>query len=270
MVAAGIDGTTRIMGVIGDPIAQIMTPTAINPLFAGMGANIVCVPVHVRAAELGAAWQGFKAIRSLVGFGVTLPHKQAALKLCDSLDPLAERVGAVNLVRREADGSLRGYQFDGKGFVRGLRDRGHDVQGRHCLMVGAGGAAVAIAFALVEQGIASLTIANRTRAKAEELAETLNLAFGRTVAAAGNAVPAGGQIVVNATSLGLSSDDPLPLDPAAIDETMLVAEVVAKPEITALLAAARDRGATIHSGIHMIHGQVGMIAEHLAELWGGQ
>ena len=71
MVAAGIDGTTRIMGVIGDPIAQIMTPTAINPLFAGMGANIVCVPVHVRAAELGAAWQGFKAIRSLIDHAAT-------------------------------------------------------------------------------------------------------------------------------------------------------------------------------------------------------
>lgn len=112
-----IGGTTRLMGVIGDPIVQARTPGAINPIFAAMGADIVCVPLHVPAADLATCWAGLKAMPNLVGFGITLPHKQAALALCDSLDPLAERVGAVNLVRREADGSFRGYQFDGAGFL---------------------------------------------------------------------------------------------------------------------------------------------------------
>src|SRR3954447_3330013 len=109
------------MGIIGDPIAQAKTPKAINPLFAARGADIVCVPLHVPARALREVWPGLKAMPNLVGFGVTLPHKQSVLELCDSLDPVAARVGAVNLVRRERDGSLRGCQFDGKGFVRGLQ-----------------------------------------------------------------------------------------------------------------------------------------------------
>ncbi|BCH27214.1 shikimate dehydrogenase family protein [Mesorhizobium sp. L-8-3] len=256
------------MGVIGDPIAQIMTPVNINPIFAELGADIVCVPLHVRTERLEEAWKGLRAIESIVGFGVTIPHKQQVLRLCDSLDPLAERVGAVNLVRREADGSLRGYQFDGKGFVGGLKREGHVVAGRDCLMIGAGGAAIAIAFALAEDGAASLVVANRTASKAEELADLVNAAFGRRFARAGAAEPRPGQLVVNATSLGLSPDDALPVAADGLDGTMLVAEVVAKPEITPLLEVARERGAAIHSGIHMIRGQVRPIAEHIARLWG--
>lgn len=262
-----IDGLTKVMGIIGDPIAQVKTPEAINPIFRELGANIVCVPFHIRAERLETAWHGLHATESIIGFGITLPHKQPALALCDSLDPLAERVGAVNLVRREADGSFRGYQFDGKGFVRGLKATGHTLEGRHCLMVGAGGAAVAIAFALVDEGVASLTIANRTASKAEALARVVNEAAGKQVASAGPAEAQAGHLVINATSLGLNADDPLPLAPDIIDETMLVAEVIAKPEITPLLDAAAARGAATHSGIHMIRNQVDLIARHMAELW---
>ena len=264
--ALAVNGSTKIMGVIGDPIAQVMTPTTINPIFAARGANIVCVPLHISARELDTAWAGLKALRNLIGFGITLPHKQAALALCDSLDPLAKRVGAVNLVRREADGAFRGYQFDGKGFVRGLKAQGHTLSGSHCLMVGAGGAAIAIAFALAEEGAASLTIANRTRTKAEELADAVNRAMGRSFARAGDPRPTPGEIIINATSLGLSVSDPLPIDASLVDETMLVAEVIAKPEVTPLLKAARARGARVHSGIHMIRGQVDLIAAHMAEV----
>lgn len=263
-----IEGSTRVMGVIGDPVAQIMTPANINPIFAELGADIVCVPFHTRAERLDEAWKGLLAVESVVGFGVTIPHKRQALRLCNSLDPLAERVGAVNLVRREADGSFRGYQFDGKGFVGGLKREGNIVAGRDCLMVGAGGAAIAIAFELAEQGAGSLVIANRTTSKAEELADLVNAAYGRRFAGVGEAVPRPGDLVVNATSLGLDPDDALPVAVERLDATMLVAEVVAKPEITPLLEAAQARGAAIHSGIHMIRGQVGAIAEHIAGLWG--
>lgn len=263
-----IGGKTRLMGVIGDPIAQAKTPGAINPIFAAKGADIACVPLHVPATELDTCWAGLKAMPNLVGFGITLPHKQAALALCDSLDPVAERVGAVNLVRRETDGSLRGYQFDGAGFLRGLLDAGITVGGRSCLMVGAGGAAVAIAFSLAEAGAAEIVVANRTRAKAEALAAKVNADLGRSLARAGDPVPAVGQLVVNATSLGLKTDDPLPLDPGTLEPGMTMAEVIADPVHTPLLEAARARGVEIHSGMRMIEGQVGAIADHIAELWG--
>lgn len=267
-MAVTINGTTRLMGVIGDPIAQARTPGAINPIFAAKGADIACVPLHVPSAELATVWAGLRAMSNLVGFGITLPHKQQALDLCDSLDPVAARVGAVNLVRREADGSLRGYQFDGAGFVRGLRTADIAIEGRSCLMVGAGGAAVAIAFALAEAGAAEIVVANRTRDKAEALAAKVNADLGREVARAGDPLPQAGQLVVNATSLGLKDSDPLPLDPALLHPGMTMAEVIAQPEVTALLRAAEARGVQVHSGLRMIEGQVGAIADHICELWG--
>ncbi|WP_336509826.1 shikimate dehydrogenase [Agrobacterium tumefaciens] len=263
-----IRGTTRLMGVIGDPIAQAKTPAAINPLFAERGADIACVPLHVPASDLPTIWAGLKAMPNLIGFGITLPHKQTAIELCDSLDPVAERVGAVNVVRREKDGSFRGYQFDGKGFVRGLLTKGIVIEGRDVLLVGAGGAAVAIAFALVEAGARGITVSNRTTEKAEALAATVNAGFGRAVAKAGKAEPEAGALVVNATSLGLKETDALPLDALLLKPGMTLAEVIAQPETTPLLSLADRRGVQVHSGIHMITGQVGLIADHLCELWG--
>lgn len=258
-----IGGGTRLMGVIGDPVAQVQTPGAINPIFASMGADIVCVPMHVPAADLRTCWAGLRAMSNVVAFGVTLPHKQRVLTLCDSLDPVADRVGAVNVVIRQADGSLRGFQFDGQGFVRGLQTANIRIRGRSCLMIGAGGAAVAIAFALAQAGASEIVIANRTRSKAIELADKLNGVLGSSLARAGDAAPESGQLVINATSLGLQATDPMPLEPALLNPGMTVAEVVAHPEFTPLLQAARARGVEVHSGLRMIEGQVGVIAEHV-------
>lgn len=263
-----IGGATRLMGVIGDPIAQARTPGAINPIFAAKGADIVCVPLHIPAASLADCWSGLKAVPNVVAFGVTLPHKQAVLPLCDSLDPVAERVGAVNMVIRQSDGSFRGYQFDGQGFVRGLVNADIVIEGRSCLMVGAGGAAVAIAFALAEAGASELVIANRTRDKAEALAHKLNDDLGRTYARAGEPEPQSGQLIINATSLGLKPDDAMPLDPALLSPGMTVAEVIAQPEVTLLLEAAKAKGIEAHSGLRMIEGQVGVIADHVCAIWG--
>ncbi len=260
-----VNGDTLIMGVIGDPIAQIRTPQLINPLFAARGANIKCVPFHVAAEDLSSAWESFKSIRNLIGLGVTVPHKTTVPALCDSLDAAAIRVGAVNVVRREADGSLRGYQFDGRGFVRGLLSQGHQPSGRNCLLVGAGGAAAGIAYALEEAGATSLQIANRNVSRAESLASRLNEDLQFEFARTSDPVPQSGDLVINATSLGMEENDPLPVDSDRIDETMLIADVVANPEVTSFLKAARDRGAMIHSGVHMIRNQIDLIAQHMLE-----
>ncbi|MDR6819836.1 shikimate dehydrogenase [Neorhizobium sp. 2083] len=262
-----IRGTTKLIGIIGDPIVQAKSPAAVNPLFAARGADIVSVPLHVPAKDLPTIWAGLKAMPNLVGFGITLPHKQTAIDLCDSLDPVAERVGAVNLVRREKDGSFRGYQFDGKGFVRGLQSKGITIEGRDALIVGAGGASVAIAFALVEAGAISITVSNRTADKAEALAEAVNADFGRQVAKAGRPKPEAGQLVINATSLGLHDTDALPLDPDLLQPGMTFAEVIAQPETTRLLALAAVKGVETHSGMHMITGQADLTVDHICELW---
>lgn len=262
-----IRGTTKLIGIIGDPIVQAKTPAAVNPLFAARGADIISVPFHVPARDLPTIWAGLKAMPNVVGFGITLPHKQTAVDLCDSLDPVATRVGAVNLVRREKDGSFRGYQFDGKGFVRGLQSKGITIGGRDALIVGAGGASVAIAFALVEAGARSITVSNRTVDKAEALAEAVNADFGRKVAKAGGPKPEAGQLVINATSLGLHDTDALPLDADVLQPGMTFAEVIAQPETTRLLALAAARGVETHSGMHMITGQADLTVDHICELW---
>lgn len=126
---------------------------------------------------------------------------------------------------------------------------------------------MAIAFALAGVGAKSLTTANRTPDNAEKLAHELNEADSAMVYRAGPAEPKPGQLVINATSLGMRPGNLLPVDAEAIDDTLTIAEVVAKPEITHLLELAAARGARTHSGLHMTHGQVGLIADHLIELW---
>lgn len=262
-----ITGSTRLIGMIGDPIKQVRTPTTINAIFTSRGVDIKCVPLQVPATDLETVWAGLVATPNLIGFGITLPHKQKAVELCDSLDPVAERVGAVNVVRRELDGSFRGYQFDGKGFVRGLSANGIRYENRDVLMIGAGGAAVAIAFALANANVSSITITNRTPDKADALADIINTAFGRKIARAGAAEPKAQQLVINATSLGLNQTDTLPLDTKLLLPGMTIAEVIAQPETTQLLSIAKTLGVETHSGIHMIKGQVGLIADHFCELW---
>lgn len=261
-----VDGATSLMGVIGDPVCQVKTPQLINPIFADLGANILCVPIRIPVPDLPSAWRGMKAMGNLIGFGVTLPHKRQVLPLCDSLDQEAERVGAVNVVRRETDGSFRGYQFDGTGFLRGLMAQGHDPRGMDCLILGAGGAAAAVAFKMLDAGVTSLTIVNRTASKAESLAAYLNRQTGDNRAVAAPAPSAGHELVINATSLGLRDDDPLPLPADSLRPDMLVADVIANPEITRFLEVARARGAAVHPGTHMVRNQVDLIARHLIEV----
>lgn len=259
-----VDGRTRLFGVIGDPIRQIKTPGAINPVFSKMGVNVLCLPIHVNVGELDSAWVVFRKMRNLVGLGITLPHKNTVLNLCDYLEPAAKQIGAVNCVRRGADGSMIGAQFDGIGFIQGLLDQGHDPRGKQVLLVGAGGAAQAIAFALVDSGVSRLVVANRTEKRAVAIQSMLGHYDGGVEVEIGSADPSGFDLVVNATSLGLRPEDPLPLDVNRLEQGTLVAEVVASPQETTLLKKARERGCVTQSGMHMIHGQVRLIASYVS------
>lgn len=264
-----IEGHTRLMAIMGDPVKQVRSPAVLNEIFTARNAGIACFPLHVSSADLRTAWDGLRSMANVVGFGVTVPHKQAVLSLCDSLDPMAERLGAVNLVRRERDGSLRGYQFDGLGFVGGLRARGIALTGRRCQIIGAGGAATAIAFALADARVSAIAILNRDAERAERLVAAVNEASGKAIAYAGSLELASGCLIINATSLGMRDSDPLPFSAAGLRPGMIVADVIAQPRFTRLLTAARERGARVHPGIHMINGQAPAIADCICEIWKG-
>jgi shikimate dehydrogenase len=166
----------------------------------------------------------------------------------------------VNAIRREPDGSLTGGQFDGEGFVAGLRAAGHVVAGRRILMAGAGGAAAGIGFALLRHGAAFLTLYNRSTARAESLAERLRAAFPDAAVTTGGPNPTGHDIIVNATSLGLKPGDALPIDAAGLAPPMLAAEVVMEPEVTPFLAEAARRGCATHGGQPMLAEQIAILA----------
>jgi len=260
-----ITGNTKVFAIIADPVAQIRTPELINAYFSERGIDAILVPFHVSSANLVPLMDSLRTLHNFGGLVVTVPHKKAAADLCDRLERTASTVGATNIIRREPDGSFVGDMFDGEGFVAGLRSQGHEPAGLRVLMVGAGGAASAIAFALMQAGVAYLGIANRTRARAAEIALRVRLALPHAAIDAVDADPKGYDMVINATSLGMRADDPLPLDMTRVDASTLVAEVIAKPPMTALLQAAQQRGCRIHEGRHMLQAQIELMARFLLD-----
>jgi shikimate dehydrogenase len=232
---------------------------AFNSYFSAHGIDAVCFAIHIDRDDLPTGWAGLKSIRNLDGFIVTAPHKAGAGALCDVLERDGVHTGIANTVRREKDGSFTGTLLDGRGFVAGMRSAGHEVTGRRVYLAGAGGAGTALAFALADSGVAALTIQNRTASKAEVLAGKVGAAYPKCDVRQGTRNAAGHDIVINATALGLNPDDGFAFDISSADPAALFAEVVMKPEYTPLLVDARKRGHTVHSGTHMLDGQLAMM-----------
>ncbi|MER8880742.1 shikimate dehydrogenase [Mesorhizobium sp. M0684] len=258
-----IDGETRVFGIIADPVGQIKTPKAMNEIIAERNSNAVFIPFHVEAAKLATFVVGLATWKNLPGFTLTIPHKEATLALCAQLGPIAQITGSVNAVRKRSDGSWEGETFDGIGFVAGLKANGINPSGATVRLHGAGGAAKAIAAALAQAGAARIFISNRSRDRAQELVDRINVVFANRCAVFDNNDFNGADIVVNATSLGLNPEDPLPFDPDRLKPEQIVAEVVMKPDVTPLLQEAALRGCRVHKGIHMLIHQAREIADFL-------
>lgn len=255
-----ISGKTRVFGCIADPIGHVRAPSVFNPLFEKHGVDAVMVPLHIRPEDLASAVAGLRAMPNFGGMAITLPHKETIVAHCDGIGRMGRLVGAVNFAAFDADRRLVADNADGIGFLDGMRAAGHEATDTEMLMVGAGGAARAIGFALADAGAARLVVANRTRARAEGLAAELAAAFPGRAIEAGEPDPRGFDTVVNATSLGLAPDDALPVDPDLLAPGQLVAEVIMNPAVTPLLEAAAARGCRVHGGRPMFDCQVTAIA----------
>ena len=258
-----ITGKTKLYGIVADPILQVKTPQAVNAWMAKREVDGVLVPMHIPAAGLKALVGGLRGMINLGGLVVTVPHKTTIIHLCDEVSPAAQMVGAVNIIRRESDGKLVGDILDGKGFVTGLHRHGMEVKGKRVFLAGAGGAANAIAFALCESGVSELAVYNRTRAKVEDMFARLAKVYPSIKMTVATASPKGYDLIVNATSLGMAETDPYPLAVEDIEASQVVAEIIMKPEFTALLQQAQQRGCTIHMGRHMLDQQARLMAEFM-------
>jgi shikimate dehydrogenase len=239
-----ISGRTRLLGLIADPVLQARSPAMANGLLEARGLHgaFVLVPLQVPVGALDAVVGGLRRLGSFAGALVSMPHKAAIVPLLDELTDEAALVGAVNVVRRTADGRLVGTMMDGEGFVAGLRAAKHEVGGAACLLVGAGGAASAIAFALARHGCRSLAIVNRTASRAAELAARVRAAFPAVGVRHGDAPDARYDLAVNATSLGMHIRDELPMSRDVVARAALVADCVVAPEMTALPRWPRRAG----------------------------
>ena len=261
-----VEGSTRIFGVIAHPADHVRAPLVFNPRFAAAGLPHVMVPIDAPPIRLEAIITGLRAIPNFGGLAVTIPHKMALADLCDTLGTAAELTGAVNAVRFDDDGSMHGDNFDGAGFVAGCHGNGFDVMGRNILLIGAGGAARAIAAALCESGINELHIANRNLEKLKILFNLLGKKTGFNQATAVSLADCDGSdadMIINSTSLGLKEVDPLPLPLNNLKEDTVIADIIMVPAETKWLIAAKAAGFRVHYGRHMLDYQMELIGKFI-------
>ena len=253
-----LSGETRIHLIVGDPIGQTKSPAGLTRVFAGRGIDAVCIPMQVAVADIDGFMAAAKRVRNIDGIVVTVPHKLAATRHCDVLSERSRALAAVNAMRREPDGRWSGDMTDGIALVAALRAAGCEPDGRNALVAGAGGAGSAVVLALAEAG-ARVAVHDIVAARRDDLVRRL----AAWSIAVGSADPAGHDLVVNATPLGMAPGDPLPIDTARIAPGAVVADLVTKPAVTPLLAAARERGAQILTGEDMFAPQAGILADFL-------
>lgn len=251
-----IDGNTRIIAHIGYPTTTFKAPMIYNPYFASIGANAAVVPMGVRAEDHELALKAIFRFTNVDGALITMPHKVTTLALLDEVSTAARIAGACNAVRRRPDGGLIGDMFDGEGFVRGLRRKGMNLEGAAVLIVGAGGVGSAIAASLAGAGVSRMMLHDLDAAAAQALAARLRLHYPALDVATGANDPAGHDVVVNATPLGMEAGDAMPVDVTRLAPGTFVGEVVMKQEMTAFLAAAQARGCRIQVGIDMLFEQI--------------
>lgn len=254
-----ITGKTRILFMLADPVAHVVGSHMLNQRFAEGGLDVAVSPLHVSPDDLRMVLATVRKLHNVAGFGVTIPHKIAIVPLLDHLSERARLVGSVNFVRRNADGTLLGDNIDGQGFVEGLRHGGIALQGCRVLQLGAGGAGRAVAFAIAMAGAKELVIHNRDHARAVALAADIASAGVDCTVRAGGTEVEGVDVVVNTTSQGMHAQDAPLFDYATLQGRHAVADIIMTPEITPLLAAARDKGCRLGLGKFMLQEQYPLV-----------
>jgi len=247
-----ISGTTQLIAHLGYPTESFKAPMIYNPWFEKRGIDAVVVPMGVKPGDYAGTLAALARVTNLKGALVTMPHKVTTLSLADEITPTARIAGACNALLLRPDGTWLGDQFDGAGFVRGLLRKGRTLRGARVIVSGAGGVGSAIAASLAAEGVAHISLFDTNTASAEGLAERLRAHYPQLVVQTGSNDPAGFDVVVNATPLGMKEGDPLPFDVARIDAGAMVGEVVMKTEYTPLLQAALAKGCGVQVGTDML------------------
>ena len=256
MTTGVINGHTELIAHIGFPTHSFKAPMIYNPWFDKAGVNARVMPMGCQPEHFAALLKSLFTLINMRGALITMPHKVATLALLDEVSPAAAIAGACNAVRLSPSGKLQGDMFDGEGFVRGLLRKGVVLQGASALVVGCGGVGSAIAASLAAAGVARLGLFDVTSGSADALQGRLAKHYPKLQVATGSNDPAGFDVVVNGTPLGMNEGDAMPVDVSRIAPTTFVGEVVMKKEMTAFLAAAKARGCAVQIGTDMLFEQI--------------
>ena len=251
-----INGKTKLCGLMGDPVEHSVSPAMHNAAFRALGLDYAYLPFHVRREDLAAAVAGVRAF-NIRGLNITIPHKVEVMRLLDGIDRPARQIGAVNVLVNDC-GRLTGYNTDAEGFLHILTEHGIEPQGKNVVVLGAGGAARAICFALASRG-AALTILNRSATTAQTCAEDIAKTFSRQV----NALELNREniayalqeadMLVNATSVGMLRDaGSTPVDSDLLGPHLTVVDIVYNPGQSRLLEEAAKAGAKTINGLEML------------------
>lgn len=251
-----INGNTEIIAHIGFPTHAFKAPMIYNPWFEKAGVNAVVVPMGCRPGDYPEFLRNIFRLSNIRGALITMPHKVATVGLLDEVLPAAAIAGACNAVRLGPDGKLQGDMFDGEGFVRGLLRKGLVLKGARALVVGSGGVGSAIAASLSAAGVSGIVLFDVNTASADSLAARLREHYPALKVVTGSNDPAGFDLVVNATPMGMNPGDAMPMEVGRIEARTFVGEVVMKTEMTAFLQAAQDRGCPVQIGSDMLFEQI--------------
>lgn len=247
-----ITGRCKVIAHIGYPTETFTAPMIYNPWFETNGIDAVVTPLGVTDSDFASVFPALFRITTMHGALITMPHKVTVTSHLDELTTTARIAGACNAVLKRPDGRLLGDMFDGEGFVRGAQRKGCVLAGARALVVGAGGVGSAIAASLAAAGVAGIGLFDVNAASMNALAGRLRKHYPSLRLQTGSADPAGWDIVVNATPLGMRDGDPLPVAVDRIDPGTFVGEVVLKEEYTPLLRAALAKGCRVQVGTDML------------------
>ncbi len=250
-----ISGKTRLYAIIAHPTSHVRAPEFFNPVFERKGMDALLIALDVPPADLASVVPELARIRNLGGLIVTIPHKEAIARLCHELGPNGKNMGAVNTVRFDPGARLVGEMFDGVGLLAAARSADIEPKGKRVLLLGAGGAGRAIAFAMAAEGVADLAITNRSPERAEALVRDIKRVLPEAPARAVPADATGFDLVVNCTSLGLHAGDPMPLDPATLSAPTAFIDIIAVRD-TEIMDAARAKGCKVVGGRPMAELQI--------------
>ena len=257
-----IDGNTELIAHIGFPTHSFKSPLIYNPYFEKEGINALVVPMGCQAEHYPNFLKSVFNLTNIRGALITMPHKVTTVSLLDVVTPTVKVAGACNAVKRDESGRLVGDMFDGTGFVRGVKRKGFNLQGKSVLVVGTGGVGSAIAASLAAEKIAAISLFDLNIASCEALGHRLQSVYPQIQVKLGSNAPEGHDLVVNATPMGMNEGDPLPLDVSRIAPETFVGEVVMRQEMTAFLQAAKNRGCKVQVGSDMLFEQIPAYLEY--------